>query len=104
MNDETYIEGYHTQEFREGEMALDMPILCVDKKAWLGEGYYFWRDIEFAHYWGIDKKKNNGYYDIYCTEIDSEYLLDTVFNESDYEFFKNSIDKAIKKIKTDRND
>jgi len=104
LKDETYILGYHTQEFREESQALSVPILCVDKDVWLGEGYYFWRDIEYAHYWGIDKKKRTGYYDIYSIEIDQEFLLDTVFNEDDYEFFKDSIEKAIKKLKIDRKD
>jgi len=104
LEEYTYIIGYHTQEFREEKPPLSLPILCVDQNAWLGEGYYFWKGIEYAHYWGKDKKSKTGYYNIYSIEINKEFLLDTVFNEDDYNFFKSYVDKAIKKIKTNRND
>jgi len=96
VNNKEYLAGYHTQEFRvEGE--LDHPIRCDYKNAWLGSGYYFWTDIEFAQYWGEDFKVHHkeGCYDIYSAEIDTEKCLNAVFNEQHYFFFRRHIDKAI---------
>ena len=96
----TYLEGFHTQEFRENAPLLDEPILCK-KNAWLGIGYYFWIDEEFAHYWGEDfKKRNTGYYDIYTALLDVENCIDTTFNEKGYYFFKEKIEAAIQNIRT----
>lgn len=98
VNNKEYLVGYHTQEFRiEGE--LDAPILCDFRNAWLGSGYYFWTDIEFAKYWGEDfKKRNTGYYDVYSAEIDVEKCLNAVFNEEHYFFFRSCIEKAVNHI------
>lgn len=95
VNNKEYLVGYHTQEFRiEGE--LDAPISCDFENAWLGSGYYFWTDLEFAKYWGEDfKMRNTGYYDVYSAEIDVEKCLNTVFNEKHYFFFLRCIEKAI---------
>ena len=85
--------GYHTQEYRT-EGILNMPIICISKDAWLGKGYYFWVEEEFAKYWGEDFKMDTGAYDIYKCEIDIEDFLNTVFNEQHYFRFKEWIDKA----------
>ena len=95
IDDKSLIIGYHTQEYR-AEKILDTPIRCDIKNAWLGIGYYFWIDIEFAKYWGEDfKTKKTGYYDIYRTYIDTETCINAVFNEQQYFFFHNCIEKAI---------
>ncbi len=98
--------GYHTQEFRFDEQPLDSPIKCLAKNAWLGVGYYFWKDIEFAHFWGEDYKKGYkkapGYYSIYTAEIDTKKFIDTVFNEEGYKFFKKNIEKAFEKLRTNK--
>lgn len=91
-------EGYHTQEFRPDEQVLEEPIICNAKNAWLGIGYYFWLDLEYAHYWGEDfkkdYKKSPGFYSIYKANIDTSNFIDTVFNEEGYNLFKDSIEKA----------
>lgn len=91
-------EGYHTQEFRSDEEELEKPIMCNAKNAWLGTGYYFWLDLEYARYWGEDfkkdYKKSPGFYSIYKANIDTSNFIDTVFNEEGYNLFKDSIEKA----------
>ena len=37
---------FHTQESREKE--LSFPQKCLREDAWLGEAYYFWKEIEDA--------------------------------------------------------
>ena len=68
-NDIEYIIGYHTQEHRPMDSPLENPIKCLGKNAWLGIGYYFWAEIEFAHYWGEDFKIKTGAYDIYLLTL-----------------------------------
>lgn len=96
--DKTYIVGYHTQEFRCMEQPLGEPCICNHHTAWLGVGFYFWVDEEFAHFWGEDFKMNTGAYDIYVAEIESNNIINAVFDEEGYFFFRNSIHKAIKKL------
>lgn len=94
--------GYHTQDFRPGEEPLDSPIICNAKNAWLGIGYYFWLELEYAHYWGEDfkssYKKGPGYYSIYKADIDLSTFIDTVFNEEGYNFFKETIEDSFTEI------
>ena len=96
----TRVKGYHVQEYRPVE--LKHPLKCCDREAWLGFGYYFWHEVEFAHYWGEDFKirKNDpgaksDSYDIYCADLDIENCLNTVFNEEHYLFFNEVIEEAI---------
>jgi len=97
------IVGYHTQEYRP--VQLKEPILCNDEQAWLGEGYYFWAEEEFAKIWGEDKKKRvTGSYSVYSAMIDQGYLLNTTFKEDDYFFFKDCIEQAIQNIKNNGED
>lgn len=98
--DKSYIIGYHTQEFRSMEQALAVPIMCKTSDAWLGYGYYFWVHLEFAHYWGKDRKKRTGQYDIYSAEIDEENMINACFDEQGYFFFKKSIEDAIEMFKS----
>lgn len=94
--------GYHTQEFRSDEQPLENPIICNAKNAWLGIGYYFWLELEYAHYWGEDFKKgynrDPGFYSVYKADLDTEYFLDTVFDEEGYNFFKDSIEASFEKL------
>ena len=89
----TYLIGYHTQEYRPTE--LNSPIRCYANNAWLGAGYYFWTEIEFAHYWGKDFKMRTGSYDIYSAELDVTNCVNTVFSEDGYLFFRNKIEETI---------
>lgn len=93
------IVGFHTQEHRIDEQPLDIPVYCHDRQAWLGFGYYFWQELEFAHYWGEDKKMNTGSYDIYSADIDMTHVLDACFDEESYNFFIEVIEKAIKVLR-----
>lgn len=91
-------EMYHTQEKRN--ILLLEPIICTKDDAWLGDAYYFWYDLDNAHFWGIDKKSaKTGYFEVYHAEIDCENVLDTVFNEEHYIFWSKNIDNAIKRFK-----
>jgi hypothetical protein len=87
-------EMYHTQEKRE--MALTEPIICVRSDAWLGEAYYFWYDIIDAKEWGHNSKRKTGAFDVYKSDIGSENILDTVFNEDHYLFWLGEIEKVSK--------
>ena len=100
ISNKPYLIGYHTQEYRSTAHALEEPIKCKGKTAWLGVGYYFWTEIEFAHYWGEDfKKRATGYYDIYKANINVEKCLNTVFDEEGYFFFKTKIEETIEYFK-----
>jgi hypothetical protein len=95
-----YIIGYHTQENR-GVSYLNYPRECKAIDAWLGKGNYFWVDLEFAKYWGVDYKIKgaNGSYDIYNALLDDEYFLNATFNEEHYFYFKSWIEKAVNHFK-----
>ena len=101
------IKGYHTQECRG--TILDRPLKCMDRKAWLGFGFYFWLELIYAHYWGEDFKirKNNpkaksDSYDIYCADLGIENCINTVFNEDDYVNFVELIEDVILHFKNRR--
>lgn len=83
---------YHTQERRN--IRLSAPILCTRDDAWLGNGYYFWNDLEDADRWGQTSKKGTGRFEIYQARIDCNDVLDTVFNEEHYQFWLRQVEKA----------
>ena len=91
---------YHTQEFRTP--LLKLPVEATGNKQWLGDGYYFWHDFDFAQWWGNDKKcklKNiSRKYSVYKASIvcQEDDFIDTVFNEKDYVNFVNAIDRFAK--------
>ncbi len=87
-------DWYHTQEKRRYE--LKEPIICEKDNAWLGVGYYFWFDEGDAVYWGMKFKTKTGKFDIYKSQIVSEDILDTVFNQEHYEFWLKQIEKVAK--------
>jgi len=87
---------YHTQESRK--VNLTKPIKCVRDDAWLGEAFYFWLDLEDAEDWGSASKKRSGFYEVYHCEIESDKILDTVFNEEHYYFWFKQIEKVAKII------
>lgn len=95
-----YIVGYHTQEYRGESSWLKAPLQCDHKNAWLGIGYYFWTEIDFAEYWGQDSKSGQtGYYDIYTAHLNCEKCINTVFDEAGYYFFRDSIEETIEFMK-----
>ncbi len=85
---------YHTQEKRR--KLLNAPIKCNRGDAWLGEGYYFWDNEIDAIHWGNSSK--NGSFEIYKADIETENVLDTVFNEEHYSFWIKQVEKAAKSI------
>ena len=91
-----HIIGYHTQEYRCNSAVLEQPIKCRAENAWLGQGYYFWVEIEFAHHWGKDYKiHNTGGYDVYKAHLDTEKCINATFDEKGYYFFKSKIEEAV---------
>lgn len=83
---------YHTQEDRSVD--LEDPILCTKEDAWLGQAYYFWEDESDAIYWGVRFKSRNGKsYIVYKADIETDNLLDTVFNREHYFFWIRQIEK-----------
>lgn len=89
---------YHTQEKRE--QPLNFPKKCIRDDAWLGAAYYFWKEELDADDWGNNSKKKTGFYEVYVCELKSEKLLDTVFNEKDYYFWIEQLEKIAEKITT----
>ena len=83
---------FHTQEKREKR--LSAPVKCIKENAWMGVAWYFWYDSEEAFFWGLNSKRRTGYFEIYSADIDCENVLDTVFNEDHYQFWKKQIEKA----------
>ncbi|MEK7257464.1 MAG: hypothetical protein AAB316_22100 [Bacteroidota bacterium] len=83
---------FHTQERRQD--MLYAPMKCLREDAWLGEGYYFWYDVQDAEYWGRVSKTTTGYYEVYSSKIDCSKVLDTVFNEEQYLYWLNQIEKV----------
>ncbi len=90
------MDAYHTQEYRCNEPVLTEPCKCKSANAWLGVGYYFWTELEFAHYWGADfKTRATGSYDIYKCKIDISDCVDTAFDYEGYKFYVKEVEKAI---------
>lgn len=87
---------YHTQESRK--TILSSPIPCTRDDAWLGNGIYFWYELEDAEDWGNNSKRRTNYYEIYKSEIQIENILDSVFNEEHYYFWLKQIEKVAKAI------
>ncbi|WP_367914802.1 hypothetical protein [Leadbetterella sp. DM7] len=87
---------YHTQEKRKNILAF--PLLCIRDDAWLGEAFYFWKEESDAHDWGHNSKRATGYFEVYACDIHSNSFLDTVFNETHYNFWIKQLEKIAKKI------
>ena len=85
---------FHTQESRY--KTLDEPVICTADNAWLGEAYYFWTDEDDAVYWGIKSKRRTGQYEVYEAEIQTDEILDTVFNKEHYHFWLKQIERTAK--------
>lgn len=77
---------------------MSVPQPCTRDDAWLGEGYYFWKNEMDALDWGHKSKKKTGHFEIYICSINSENYLDTVFNEDHYNFWIAQLEKIAKKI------
>lgn len=87
---------YHTQESRRN--ILTEPIPCIREDAWLGNAIYFWHDLEDAEEWGNNSKRRHNYYEIYISDIETENVLNSVFNEEHYFFWYKQIEKVAKII------
>lgn len=87
---------YHTQESRRVE--LKAPIACNRDDAWLGNAIYFWYELQDAEDWGNNSKKTYNYYEIYRSDIETENVLNSVFNEEHYYFWFAQIEKVAKAI------
>lgn len=87
---------FHTQEKRRKIMTFPQP--CTRDDAWLGEGFYFWKEESDAFDWGHNSKRRTGHFEVYICEIDSNNFLDTVFNEKHYHFWISQLEKIAKKI------
>lgn len=87
---------YHTQESRKA--ILTSPIPCTRDDAWLGNASYFWYELEDAEDWGNNSKRRTNYYEIYQSEIITENILNSVFNEEHYYFWFKQIEKVAKAI------
>jgi len=93
---DTEFHSYHSQE--KWQDRLLQPIECTSDNAWLGKGYYFWYYYEDAIRWGRNSKCKTGRYEIYKALIKNENILDTVFNEEEYNFWFKQIEKVAKTI------
>lgn len=87
---------YHTQESRR--LRIKSAVICKNDTAWLGEAFYFWKDILDAEIWGHKSKNRYGYFEVYECDLDFENVLDTVFNETHYNFWVNQIEKVANHI------
>jgi hypothetical protein len=85
---------------------LSIPIYGEGFDQWLGDAYYFWQDREFALQWGFDKKCDESgnagtKFDVYTCELHfdsiAEEMIDTVFNQEDYENFVRNIERFAKR-------
>lgn len=89
---------YHTQEFRPE--TLSFPVIAEGFEQWLGDGFYFWQDYEFARWWGDEKKCPNPYrqFSIFEATLNfaKEDFIDTVFNEQDYYNFVKVVEDFAK--------
>lgn len=52
------LEVYHTQEVRD--VILKFPCLAEGNDHWLGDGFYFWQDIEFSKVFSIKRGYKSG--------------------------------------------
>jgi len=95
------LEVFHTQECRMP--VLNFPVMAEGNEQWLGDGYYFWQDYEFAKWWGGAKKckasNKSRQYSIFKAELSFEEddFIDTVFNEEDYYQFIKKVEELAKK-------
>lgn len=95
------LEVFHTQGRRE--KLLNFPPLAEGNEQWLGDGFYFWQDYDFAKWWGETKKCKKGKfpssYDIYKAnlKVSEDNFIDTVFDEEDYYQFVTKVEEFAKK-------
>ncbi len=95
-NGKTYIVGYHTQSWQP--QALEEPELCSYCNAWLGQGVYFWVNLQSAHNWGEDFKDKGDGYQVYTALLDTEKCLNTTFSEDDYKKFCYAVENVIEDL------
>jgi hypothetical protein len=92
------LEVFHTQECRK--VTLAFPVIAEGPEQWLGDGFYFWQEYEFASWWGNAKKCPTKYsqYSIFKATLvfDADDFIDTVFNEQDYYHFVSTVERFAK--------
>lgn len=94
------IDCFHTPHFSDPPHKF--PVLADGYENWIGDGYYFWQDEQFAKWWGQNKKCGGSNlarrYIIYKTQLtfEEDDFIDTVFNEDDYYQFVDKIEEFAK--------
>ncbi len=69
------------------------PILCENKNAWLGRGYYFWESfIQNAHWWGSVHNNNSYIICQSCYEKD-ETCFDLIDNPTHLQLLQDIIEE-----------
>lgn len=96
-NDDKYMVGYHTQENRE--TVLLEPVKCTSKDAWLGEGFYFWKDEQEADNWGIQYKKPK--YQVYSASLDMSNVLNAYSYIEGLEFWEEKVNLVLDKLSSE---
>lgn len=89
------IKGFHTckVEGSKEELQTKVPFLSGTKNQWLGQGYYFWTDVDiWAFEWGEDEKVISKF-DI---TLQKDNLLDLVGSVADQLTLKKIIDAFAK--------
>lgn len=84
-------KAYQTLENRNNPDQIEEqgPFLCNRKRAWLGEGYYFWDSfIENAHWWGLEGYKNNYVICESTFELDEDKCFNLIDNPEHLELFE----------------
>lgn len=90
------ILGYHTVEDRNNPDVIEATggFKCVDKKAFLGEGIYFWDNhLDYAHFWG-ETRYPSGY--VICEvsiELSAESFFDLIGNREDQIYLLQQYDE-----------
>jgi hypothetical protein len=96
------LKVYHTTSSLDG--IITFPDLTTESDNWLGDGFYFWQDPEFADWWGDTFKckiwNTSRKFDVYEAnlEFNESDFIDTVFNENDYYNFVSTVEKFAKKF------
>lgn len=88
--------GHHTVEDRNNADEIEQAggFKCIDSKAFLGVGVYYWDNhLEYAHFWG-QKRYPSGY--VICQssiECEDEFFLDLIGRREDQMYLLELYDK-----------
>lgn len=87
---------YQTTEKRN--IRVERPIFCRKGNAWLGKAFYFWKHLDDARIWGKRFNLRKKFFEVYSSDIESDNILDTVFNQQDYYFFLEEVEAFAKRF------